>query len=253
MTESLWSAPLEVRTAATAPQAPGELKALPLNTSSVKLSWPAVEKATGYRIVRSEAGSEQYEQVYEGQALTYTDQGLASGQGYSYRVTAYNAAGESEYAAAEVTTYLMDSPAEFTVSDVTSTSITLGWNALPGSDVTYSVSRSTSAGGTYQEVYSGGANTFNDSGLTMGTGYYYILQATVDGVPSPASAPLSAATIRTSFTPGQLWPDLNASRSMPMGRAFSTMSRQKSTTGMGNIIREDGLPLEFACIHRRIC
>lgn len=209
MTESLWSAPLEVRTAATAPQAPGELKALALNTSSVKLSWPAVDKATGYRIVRSEAGSEQYEQVYEGQALTYTNQGLASGQGYTYRVTAYNAAGESEYTAAEVTTYLMDSPAEFTVSDVASTSITLGWNALPGSEVTYSVSRATSAGGTYQEVYSGSANTFNDNGLTMGTGYYYILQATVDGVPSPASAPLSAATIRTSFTPGQLWPDLD--------------------------------------------
>ena len=208
MTESLWSAPLEVRTAATAPQAPGELKASALNASSVKLSWPAVDKATGYRIVRSEVGSEQYEQVYEGQALTYTDQGLASGQGYSYRVTAYNGAGESEFTAAEVTTYQMDSPAEFTVSAVTDTSIALRWDALPGSEVTYSVSRATSAGGTYQQVYSGDDNTFNDSGLTMGTGYYYILQATVDGVPSPASAPLSAATIRTSFTPGQLWPDL---------------------------------------------
>lgn len=208
MTESLWSTPLEVRTAAAAPQAPGDLKAQALNTSSVKLSWPAVDKATGYRIDRSLAGNEQYEQVYEGQALTYTDQGLASGQSYSYRVTAYNAAGESEYTAAEVTTYLMDSPAEFTVSAVTDTSITLGWNPLPGSEVTYSVSRATSAGGTYQEVYSGGGNTFNDDGLTMGTGYYYILQATVEGVPSPASAPLSAATIRTSFTPGQLWPDL---------------------------------------------
>ncbi|MGO4729454.1 S-layer homology domain-containing protein [Paenibacillus sp. 2KB_22] len=209
LTESLWSAPLEVRTTATAPQAPSELKAEALNATSVKLSWSAMDKSIGYRVVRAEAGSEQYEQIYEGKGLTYTDQELEPGTSYSYRVIAFNAAGESAATVAEATTYSIDSPTEFAVTAVTDTSISLGWNALTGSDVTYTLSRSTSAAGTYQQVYSGNESTFNDSGLTMGTGYFYIIQATVDGVTSPASAPLGVATVRTSITPGQLWPDLD--------------------------------------------
>ncbi|WKL01541.1 fibronectin type III domain-containing protein [Paenibacillus amylolyticus] len=102
-------------------------------------------------------------------------------------MTAFNAAGESAFSVAEATTYSIDSPAEFAATAVTDTSISLGWNALAGSDVTYTLSRSTSATGTYQQVYSGNENTFNDSGLTMGTGYFYIIQATVDSVTSPAS------------------------------------------------------------------
>ncbi|WP_258166508.1 fibronectin type III domain-containing protein [Paenibacillus sp. PCH8] len=209
LTESLWSAPFEVRTTSSAPQAPGELKAVALNATSVKLSWPAVDKSTGYRVVRAKAGSEQYEQVYEGKGFTFTDQELEPGNTYSYRLTAFNAAGESAFTVAEVTTYFIDSPAEFAATAVTDTSISLGWNALPGSDVTYTVSRATSASGTYQQVYSGNENTFNDNGLTMGTGYFYMIQATVDGIASPASAPLGVATLRTSITPGQLWPDQN--------------------------------------------
>ncbi|MDR9745472.1 S-layer homology domain-containing protein [Paenibacillus taichungensis] len=207
MTESLWSAPLEVRTTAVAPQGPGELKALALDATSVKLSWPAVDKAAGYRVARAEAGSDQYNQVYEGTALSYTDQGLDPGNSYSYRVTAFNAAGESAFTVAEATTYSIDSPAGFAATVVTDTSISLGWNELSGSDVTYTVSRATSAAGTYQQVYSGNESTFIDNGLTMGTGYFYMIQATVDDIVSPASAPLGVATIRTSFTPGQLWPD----------------------------------------------
>ncbi|MBT2282787.1 fibronectin type III domain-containing protein [Paenibacillus polymyxa] len=209
LTESLWTAPLEVRTTAAAPQAPAELKAIALNATSVQLSWPAVDKATGYRVIRAEVGSNQYEQVYEGTGLTFTDQALEPGNSYSYHVTAFNAAGESAVTVAEATTYSIDSPAEFVATAVTDTSISLGWNVLPGSDVTYTLSRSTSATGTYQQVYSGNESTFNDSGLTMGTGYFYIIQATVDGVDSPASAPLGVATVRTSITPGQLWPDLD--------------------------------------------
>ncbi|WP_458126657.1 S-layer homology domain-containing protein [Paenibacillus sp. Z3-2] len=208
LTESLWSAPIEVRTTAAAPQAPAELKAIALNATSVQLSWPAVDKATGYRVVRAEVGSDQYEQVYEGKGLTFTDQALEPGNSYSYHVTALNAAGESAVTVVEVTTYAIDSPAAFTATAVTDTSISLGWNVLPGSDVTYTVSRATSATGTYQQVYSGNESTFTDSSLTMGTGYFYMIQAMVDGVDSPASAPLGVATIRTSITPGQLWPDL---------------------------------------------
>ncbi|MFC9708397.1 S-layer homology domain-containing protein [Paenibacillus sp. NPDC056933] len=207
MTESLWSAPLEVRTTAAAPQAPGELKAVAIDATTVKLSWLAVDKATGYRVNRAETGSDQYEQIYEGKELAFKDERLMPGRSYSYRVTAFNAAGESAFIPAEATTYSFDSPTGFAATAMTDTSISLGWNPLSGSDVTYTVSRATSAAGTYQQVYSGNESSFSDSGLTTGTGYFYVIQATVDGVVSPASAPLGVATIRTSFTPGQLWPD----------------------------------------------
>lgn len=209
LTESQWSAPLEAKTAAEAPQAPADLKATALTSSSVKLTWNAVNKATGYRVTRAEQGTELYEQVYEGNNLSFTDQALVPGKSYSYRVTATNAAGESSYSTVEAQTYSFDSPAGFAVSAVTDTSVSLGWDGLQGSKVIYTVSRATSASGTYQQVYTGNATTMEDTGLTMGTGYFYTIQANVDGKDTPASVPLGVSTVRTSITPGQLWPDQN--------------------------------------------
>ncbi|MBB6024142.1 fibronectin type 3 domain-containing protein [Paenibacillus sp. JGP012] len=209
LTESQWSAPLEARTVAEAPQAPGNLKAVALTSTSVKLTWDAVNKATSYRVARAEQGTESYEQIYEGSDLSFTDQELVPGKSYSYRVTATNAAGESSYSTVEAQTYSFNSPAGFAVSAVTDTSVSLGWDALPGSEVSYTVSRATSASGTYQQVYTGNATTMQDTGLTMGTGYFYTIQAKVDGKDTPASVPLGVSTVRTSITPGQLWPDQN--------------------------------------------
>lgn len=212
LTESQWSAPIEVKTAAETPQSPVDLKASALSATSMQLTWSGVNKASGYRIVRAEQGTQLYEQIYDGKALTFTDQGLEAGKGYIYRVTAYNAAGESAYREAESQTYATDSPSGFTIAAVTDKSVSLEWNALPGSDesdVSYTVSRATSAAGTYQPVYTGSATTLNDEGLTTGTGYFYTIQAKVDGKDTPVSAPLGVSTVRTSFTPGQLWPDQN--------------------------------------------
>ena len=146
LTESQWSAPLEAKTAAEAPQA-GDLKATALTATSVQLTWNTVNKAIGYRVVRAEQGTEDYEQVYDGNRLSFTDQALEPGKSYSYRVTAYNAAGESAFSTAEAQTYTVDSPSRFAVTAATDTSISLGWDALSGSEVTYTVSKATSASG----------------------------------------------------------------------------------------------------------
>ncbi|MCP1134164.1 S-layer homology domain-containing protein [Paenibacillus polysaccharolyticus] len=209
LTESQWSVPLEAKTAAEAPQAPGDLKATALTATSVKLSWNTVSKANGYRVVRAEQGTEDYEQVYDGNLLSFTDQALEPGKNYSYRVTAYNAAGESAFSTAEAQTYTVDSPSGFGVTAITDTSISLGWAALPGSEVSYTVSKATSASGTYQQVYTGKSTSLDDTGLMMGTGYFYTIQAKVDGMDTPVSAPLGVSTVRTSITPGQMWPDQN--------------------------------------------
>ncbi|MCM3132347.1 S-layer homology domain-containing protein [Paenibacillus polysaccharolyticus] len=209
LTESQLSVPLEAKTAAEAPQAPGDLKATALTATSVKLSWNTVSKANGYRVVRAEQGTEDYEQVYDGNLLSFTDQALEPGKNYSYRVTAYNAAGESAFSTAEAQTYTVDSPSGFGVTAITDTSISLGWAALPGSEVSYTVSKATSASGTYQQVYTGKSTSLDDTGLTMGTGYFYTIQAKVDGMDTPVSAPLGVSTVRTSITPGQIWPDQN--------------------------------------------
>ncbi|WP_366296228.1 fibronectin type III domain-containing protein [Paenibacillus sp. AN1007] len=209
LTESQWSIPLEARTTAQAPEAPGDVQAAALTSKSVQLSWKAVDKASGYRIVRAEQGTEDYELVYDGSDVSFTDQSLEPGKSYSYRVTAYNAAGESPYRTAEVQTYDADAPSGFTAAAVMDTTISLKWDALPGSDVTYKVSRAAGTSGTYQQIYTGSAAALDDTGLTMGTGYFYTIQASVDGKDTPVSAPLGVSTVRTSFTPGQLWPDQN--------------------------------------------
>lgn len=61
--------------------------------------------------------------------------------------------------------------------------IDLAWDAVPNA-TSYNVKRSTELGGPYATVTSTVYDTYQDSPLTNGTTYYYIVTAIVDGVES---------------------------------------------------------------------
>ncbi|MGJ8642405.1 MAG: carbohydrate-binding protein [Luteolibacter sp.] len=65
-------------------------------------------------------------------------------------------------------------PSNITEAPVSGTSITLNWDAVTGA-VGYRVKRSTSQGGPYTLVANTIGNTFTDTGLTAGIGYYYVI------------------------------------------------------------------------------
>lgn len=82
-----------------APAAPASLTATANNFNSVSLSWANVADETGYKLERSTTIGSGFAEIATRGAdvLAYTDETVASGTEYFYRVRAYNAAGNSAY------------------------------------------------------------------------------------------------------------------------------------------------------------
>lgn len=207
LTESQWSPEFAVRTSTAPPAAPTGQTAVAVNSSSVRLSWSAAAKATGYRVYRSPASNDAFEKVYDGTALTFLDTGLTPDTAYRYKVTAFNAYGESEAATVQANTYQYDAPGGFQAAEKTATSVKLVWDAIPGTKVSYTVSRAASSSGSYSAIYTGTDTHYTDTGLKEGTGYYYKISAVIDGTASAVSEPLGVGTVRTAITPDTIWAD----------------------------------------------
>ncbi|WP_274653676.1 OmpL47-type beta-barrel domain-containing protein [Paenibacillus humicola] len=220
LTESQWSSELSVRTKQVPPGAPTGQTAAAIDSSSVGLSWTAVPKATGYRVYRSADAGQTFAKVYDGTATSCTDTGLAPAAAYRYNITAYNPSGESPAAAAQATTYRYDAPANFKAASTTASSAALTWDPVKGTAVSYKVSRSSSADGTYVQLYSGTDTSFTDTGLTQGTGYFYTLSAVIDGTATAVSKPLGVGTVRTAYTPDQIWADTSGNPIDAHGAGF---------------------------------
>jgi len=85
--------------------------------------------------------------------------------------------GTTGYQATEPTPFVLTPPASLTPSVLSSTSVQVGWSAVTDSPCT-NLKRSTTNGGPYTTVaaeVTGGH--FNDTGLTHGTTYYYVVSS----------------------------------------------------------------------------
>lgn len=121
--------------------------------------------------------------------------GLSNGTAYSFTVAAVNSVGTGAASnpSNEVTPQV-GAPNAPTGLNATAgdTEVSLTWNAAAGA-VSYTVKRSTSQGGPYAEVEDEIAGTsYNDTGLTNGTTYYYVVSAVNAGGESPDSSEVSA-------------------------------------------------------------
>lgn len=67
-----------------------------------------------------------------------------------------------------------DAVTDLNVLDETATTVTLGWSHVAGTPL-YHVYRSLLHGGGYEEIGFTANNTFEDTGLTTGTNYYYVV------------------------------------------------------------------------------
>ena len=165
----------------TPPTVPTSLAVTGTTTTSISLSWsPSTDSGgaglAGYRIYRD--GSAVPLASVTG--TTFTDNGLTNGMTYSYRVTAYDAAGNESAAAGSVSGTARDTqapsvPQSLAASNITTTSVTISWQP------------STDAGGSglagYRVFRDGVLRTtvtgtaFTDSGLTPGVQYRYAMAA----------------------------------------------------------------------------
>ncbi|NOU72738.1 family 43 glycosylhydrolase [Paenibacillus sp. LMG 31458] len=91
-------------------------------------------------------------------------------------------------------------PANLTAGIVTATSIPLTWDHVADATA-YRVYRSTSANGTFAQVYKGSANAFRDTGLNAQTTYYYKVSTVVSALESTFSTAKDVTTTARAAAP----------------------------------------------------
>jgi fibronectin type 3 domain-containing protein/regulation of enolase protein 1 (concanavalin A-like superfamily) len=182
-------------TPVTPPVAPAGLAATS-GDASATLTWNSVAGASGYRLKRATTSGGPYALVTESTGTSFADTGLTNGMTYYYVVSAYNAGGESANStqvSAEPQA-VPDAPTGLAATAASSSKINLAWNTVSGAN-SYAVKRATTTGGPYTTLATGlTATSFNDTGLTSATTYYYVVTATSNGGESVTSTEASATT-----------------------------------------------------------
>ena len=184
---------------------PSSLTAVAASSTQTNLSWTDnATNETAFKIERKTGATGTYAQIATTGAnvVTYSDTGLTSNTTYYYRVRATNASGDSGYSnEASVTTPTPPpaTPTGLAASTISSSQINLSWTDV-ASETGFKIERKTGASGTYVQIGTTGTNivSYNDTGLTVNTTYFYRIRATNIGGDSSYSVEVSATTLNTA-------------------------------------------------------
>ncbi|MBQ5904457.1 MAG: fibronectin type III domain-containing protein [Clostridia bacterium] len=156
------------------------LKASSNKTTSVKLSWKALDGATGYRVYRYDAASKKYVIVATTKSTSYTVKNLKAGTSYKFVVKAYKKVDGSNLwgstSAALTTATTPDTPTLKVTAG--KKSATLKWSKETGTG--YVVYMATSKNGKYSKIATvkGSSNISTvKKNLTTGKTYYFKVRA----------------------------------------------------------------------------
>jgi predicted phage tail protein len=192
----------------TPPAAPSNLVATAVSSSQINLSWvDSDDTEQGFKIERCNgAGCSEFVQIgtVGSNVTSYASTGLAPETSYSYRVRAYNVAGDSDYsniASAETLTgpVLPNAPTNLTATAISRSQINLAWVDNATNETGFYIERCKGSTCTnFALIATVGANVtaFANTGLSKNTTYCYRVVAFNDGGVSAYSNIASATTLR---------------------------------------------------------
>ena len=173
----------------TPPAAPTGLTASAVSSSQINLAW--TDNATnenGFKIERcTGAGCSNFAQIATvgANVTSYSNTGLTASTSYSYRVRAYNAAGDSDYsntasAVTQAAPALPAAPTNLVATAVSRSQINLTWTDNATNEDGFKIERCKGSTCTnFAQIATVGANvtSYSNTGLSANTSYRYRVRA----------------------------------------------------------------------------
>ncbi len=221
------------------PSAPTALDATAISASQINLAWTDNStNETGFRIEHSIDGVNFAEIATVGASVAaYANTGLSASTLFTYRVRAYNAAGNSAYsntASSSTQSGAPNAPSALSATAVSSTQINLSWTDNSTNETGFKIERSSDGGANFTQISLGAANatSFSNTLLNANTLYIYRVRATSGSSDSVFTSPVSATTLPNAPVP-------------PDGLVATAISNsQIDLTWTDNSSNEDGTRIE---------
>jgi fibronectin type 3 domain-containing protein len=177
----------------TPPAAPSGLTATTKSSTEIDLSWNPDANTSSYNVLQLISGT--YTQIASGIASTSypVTTGLSAGTSYSFEVVATNGFGPSNPSSPASAMTDPTPPTGLKATAASSSEIDLTWNAPTGAS-SYDVFRSTD-GTNFGQIATPSAASYQDTGLTSNTKYWYQVEAIDSGGPSALTASVSTTTL----------------------------------------------------------
>ena len=177
-----------------APATPTQLTAAASASSmTISLTWTVGTGDTQYLVKRSTSAAGPFTIVAQVSSTSYLDTDIRNyGTLYYYRVSAVTSAGQQSADSNQASALtLPQAPVNLTAT-AGNAQIALSWSASYNAS-SYNILRATTSGGPYVLIASGVTSTsFMDTKVTVGTTYYYVVQAVDATGPSAYSNQASA-------------------------------------------------------------
>jgi tripartite motif-containing protein 71 len=187
------------------PAAPSGLMATAISDRQINLVWENnSDNETGFKIERCQgSGCTNFTQITTvgANAIGYSDIGLLASTSYTYRVRAYNLAGDSDYsdpanATTQTAPALPAAPSNLTAMAVSRSQINLSWTDNSGNETGFKIERCKGDTCTnFSQIATVGANvtTFYNTKLSRNTTYRYRVRA-YNGAGDSANSNIASAT-----------------------------------------------------------
>jgi RHS repeat-associated protein len=172
--------------------------------SSINLTWTDnLSNETFYEVQRSTVSTGPFKNIVmlPANSTSYADVNLQDGTMYYYRIRGSNKNGKSEFSPVVAISTMSAAPVSFVVSATgSSTALSLEWLDNSRNETGFQVERATAVGGPFTLVTTTATNetSYLNTGLTVGTTYYYRIRSICPGnnsvyVNSTGAATLTAA------------------------------------------------------------
>jgi subtilisin len=189
------------------PAAPTNLTATAVSSTQINLTWSDSDTETGFKIERcTGADCSNFTQIATvGTNVTsYSNTGLTASTIYSYRVRAYNTAGDSDYsniatAITQAAPALPAAPSNLTAAVVSRSQINLTWTDNSSNETGFKIERCKGSTCTnFTQIATVGANvtSYSNTGLSANTTYRFRVRAYNASGNSAYSNIVNATTLR---------------------------------------------------------